>query len=255
MKRKAHHRRTGLRRNIIIMKNIRSTVPGAQSKLHCKDSEDNQQKQIILPIFKDVANIEAVKTEIGDVIKIFNYEMREAYIEVMAKKAADPLKYQMRGFYSQDLNATIKSRILKRMNEDSLFNNKIRVKSNSGSIYFVIKDKYILYVKRLYGNQNMPNSFPTPQRDMLFNGSLFKGELKHIPILFIGPNLGNIKSIDAYVTSLISKKELNWTLSSTSLYQETDIVTLKPTPVENTEKEIARVKPSLATKAKKSNNQ
>lgn len=167
-------------------------------------------------IYSDLANQEAVKAEIGDVLAVIDYIITDAVMEVNSKMSNDPLKYSQRGMYATELNAIIKANILKKMADDSSFNNKIRVRKNHGSIYFIVKDKYAVFIKKLTGKMNKPNCYPTRNSEKLFKGELFIGTQMHIPFLFVGPNL--IKG-ETYVTSLISKKEVNWTTECNNLFQ------------------------------------
>lgn len=217
-----------------------------EAKCYRKGTAKELEKQEFEPIYKDIANPEAVRAEIGDIIRVFNQEIKTAKREVDERKAEKPIKYGQRAFYSQDLNATIKEKLLLRMESDATFNNKIRVRKNSGSVYFIVNDRYILYVKRLYGNQNKPNSYPTPKSSKLFDGSLFPGGNEHIPVLFIGPNLGNLNETDAFVTSLINRYEINWSLSSVDLFSESIVKQLKVRKEEEKEeKEIVKLKNGL----------
>lgn len=170
-----------------------------------------------LVIYKDIANQLAVKEEIGDVLLEFDIIIRDSKNEVNERRRNDLIKYAQRGYYSQDLNATIKSRILKKISSDIQFSNKIQVRKNSGSVFFIVKNKYILYVKRLYGQLNKPNSYPTQSSNKLYAGNLFP-ELSHIPYLFIGPNLGSEEN-NSFVTSLISRYEVNWTQPTMNLFE------------------------------------
>lgn len=186
-----------------------------------KGTNFNSSNKENLVIYKDIANQQAVKEEIGDVLLEFDSIIKNSIDEVNEKRLGDSIKYAQRGYYSQDLNATIKSGILKRIATDSNFSNKIQVKTNSGSVFFIVKNKYVLYVKRLYGQLNKPKSYPTPSSNKLFAGNLFP-ELAHIPYLFIGPNLGS-EGNNSFVTSLISKHEVNWTQATMNLF-ETDTI-------------------------------
>ncbi|WP_143155048.1 hypothetical protein [Flavobacterium chilense] len=219
-----------------------------------KGNATESEKQAFVPIYKDIANPEAVKSEIGDVIKVFNQIIKTAKKEVDDRKFQNDVKYNQRAFYSQDLNATIKEQIIRRIDSDSVFRNKVRIRKNSGSVYFIIKDKYILYVKRLYGNQNKPNSYPTPNSNRLFDGTLFPGLKEHIPVLFIGPNLSNLSETDAFVTSLISRNEINWSLISNDLFSESEVKQLNNVKVVETEKEIVKVKKDLERPSQKQAN-
>lgn len=224
---------------------IKNTLASVELKGYRKGSKLNLEKQEVIPIYKNMANPEAVKLEIGDIIKVFNDEIKAAKKEVDERKAEKPVKYSQRAFYSQDLNATIKERLLTRMKNDVAFNNRVRERKNSGSTYFIVNDRYILYVKRLYGNFNKPNSYPTPNSEKLFNGTLFPGGNDHIPVLFIGPNLGNLNESDAFVTSLISRYEVNWTLISGDLFSTSNVIGMMPTSKEIEEKEVVKLKKGL----------
>lgn len=233
-----------------------NALASVEFKRYRKGNEKELEKQQLEPIYKDIANPEAVKAEIGDIIRVFNQEIKAAKREVDEKKAEKPIKYSQRAFYSQDLNATIKENLILRMESDTGFNNKIRVRKNSGSVYFIVNDRYILYVKRLYGNQNKPNSYPTPKSSKLFDGSLFPGGNEHIPVLFIGPNLGNINETDAFVTSLINRYEINWSLSSVDLFNESIVKQLEVQKVkqEKVEKQVVRLKDGLGKPVQKKGN-
>ncbi|MEG0915582.1 MAG: hypothetical protein RSF68_01065 [Myroides sp.] len=231
----------------------KNTSDGVTKKL-CKSNDTDAEKQIFEPIYKDIADQNAVKLEIGDVILTFNKIIKKAKIDVDDRKSLNPIKYRQRGFYSQDLNATIKEYIIKEVEKDPVFNSYIRIRSNQGSQYFIIKDKYILYVKQLYGSLNKPQSFPTPNSNKLCNGTLSLGLSQHTPVLFIGPNVKQLKQADAFVTSLISRKEVNWTLSSVDLFSNTNVIPITTIiKNEDTEKEILTVKDGLGKQKKEIN--
>jgi hypothetical protein len=219
-----------------------------------KGTESESDKQAFMPIYKDVANQDAVKAEIGDVIRVFNEIIKTAKRQVDDSKSENIVKYSQRAFYSQDLNATIKEQIIRRIDSDKVFNNKVRIRKNSGSTYFIVKDKYILYVKRLYGKQNKPNSYPTQNSNKLYDGTLFPGLKDHIPVLFIGPNLSNINETDAFVTSLISRNEINWSLVSYDLFSETNIKQLVVPKIEKEEKIVVKLKKDLESPNQKQVN-
>lgn len=224
---------------------IRNTSQSVMVNRYHKGNANESEKQVCEPIYKDIANPTAVKAEIGDVIKIFNEIIKVSKREVDDRKLQNNVKYNQRAFYSQDLNATIKEQIIRRIESDSVFNSNVRIRKNSGSVYFIIKDKYVLYVKRLYGKQNKPNSYPTPNSNKLFNGTLFPGLNEHIPVLFIGPNLSNLNETDAFVTSLISRNEINWSLVSNDLFAETNVKQLITSNIEESEKVVVRLKKGL----------
>lgn len=223
----------------------KNTFQSVNSELYRKDTSRESEKQVFEPIYKDLGNPHAVKAEIGDVIEIFNQIIVVARKEVDKRKLENSIKYSQRAFYSQDLNATIKEQIIRRIDSDPDFKNKVRIRKNKGSVYFIVKDKYILYVKRLYGKQNKPNCYPTLNSEMLFNGTLFPGLIEHIPVLFIGPNLSNINETDAFVTSLINRKEVNWSLVSSDLFNETNVNQFVTTEAEKQEKQVVKLKEGL----------
>jgi len=235
-------------------KQVENTRQGVVVNSDGKDNTNKSEKQILESIYKDVANPQAVKAEIGDVVLVFNQEIKKAKKEVDDRKFENPVKYNQRAFYSQDLNATIKEHIIKRMEVDKVFNGKVKIRLNSGSIYFIIKDKYILYVKRVYGYQNKPNCFPTPNSTKLFNGTLFPSLNDHIPVLFIGPNLSNLNETDAFVTSLISRKEINWSLVSNNLFSESEVKQLIVADAVESDKEVVRLKKELESPSQKQIN-
>ncbi|MGV2452929.1 UNVERIFIED_CONTAM: hypothetical protein POZ17_22190 [Ralstonia mannitolilytica] len=170
-----------------------------------------QEKSVI---YSDLANQEAVKAEIGDVLFIIHNIITESLVEVFERQGKDPRKYQMTGMFATDLNATIKAKIFEKLDEDPIFNSKIRVKYNHTSPFFIVKDKYAVFIKKLSGKLNKPQCYPTINSSKTFSGDLFVGS--HIPFLFVGPNIK--KGDSSYVTSLISRKEVNWTTESTDLF-------------------------------------
>lgn len=185
-----------------------------------KSTKDLESMQVELELYSDLANQEAVKAEIGDVIEELDEIIRTSLREVLERKGADTLKYEMTGMFATDLNATIKSKVFKKMSEDPIFNSKIKVRKNHSSPFFIVKDKYAVFIKKLTGKMNKPNSYPTKNSKKTFSGKLFVG--MHIPFLFVGPNPQ--KGEGAYVTSLVSRKEVNWTTEAINLfnYQEQD---------------------------------
>ncbi|GJN59198.1 hypothetical protein ELAN_27530 [Elizabethkingia anophelis] len=172
----------------------------------------NMQEKV--QVYSDLANQSAVQTEIGDVLLIFHEIITESLREVYERQGAEPLKYKMTGMFATDLNATIKAKIFTKLDEDSIFNSKVRVKYNHTSPFFIVKDKYAVFIKKLTGKMNKPQCYPTINSSRTFSGDLFVGN--HIPFLFVGPNPK--KGDSSYVTSLISRKEVNWTTESTDLF-------------------------------------
>lgn len=234
---------------------LERAVQGASLKLPYKGNKNGSENANAIPIYKDIANPDAVRQEIGDVIRVFNQEIKIAREAVFARRDENPTKYALRGFFAQDLNATIKERLLRRLETDHAFRRSVRVSSNAGSLYFIIRDRYILYVKQLYGGQNKPNSYPTPRSERLFNNTLALNGIVHCPVLFIGPNLGNIRENDAFVTSLVSRYEINWTLECPNLFSSNNVVSLKAPEKQDIEKDIVRIKPGREVKKKGTNNQ
>lgn len=237
-----------------MIKTIKSTRESVKTNCYCKSNDNDSKKKIFEPIYKDLANPQAVKVEISEVIKVFNEIIKTAKRQVDGRKSENIIKYSQRAFYSQDLNATIKEHIIKKINADIVFNSKVRIRKNAGSTYFIIKDKYILYVKRLYGKQNKPNCFPTLNSAKLLNGTLFPGLDNHIPVLFIGPNLSNIDETDAFVTSLISKNEVNWSSVCSDLFTEVEVKQLVIKSAEEIEKVVVKLKDSLKKSVEKQIN-
>lgn len=84
----------------------------------------------------------------------------------------------------------------------------------------------------------------------VFSGDLFVG--KHIPFLFVGPNTK--KGDSSYVTSLVNRKEVNWTTESTDLfsYQAQENVKLKQEEV-NSDLDNVKVNKEMLKLKKKSN--
>lgn len=215
-----------------------------------KDMPKIENVQILSKdIYSDLANQFSVRTEIGDILAIINQIIIDALKEVNKNVGLDPIKYEQRAMYATELNAIIKSKILKKMAVDANFNNKIRIKKNHGSIYFIVKDRYAVFIKKLTGRMNKPNCFPTRNSEKMFNGELFTGTIQHIPFLFVGPNV--IKG-ETYVTSLINKKEVNWTTECYNLFTEIEIISKSNEEVETGES-AAKVKTDKVIRKKKIN--
>lgn len=204
-------------------------------------------------IYSDLANQAAVKAEIGDVLSVFHEIITTSLKEVFERQGAEPLKYQMTGMFATDLNATIKAKIFERLGKDPVFNAKIRVKYNHSSPFFIVKDKYAVFIKKLTGKLNKPQCYPTINSSKVFSGDLFEGE--HIPFLFVGPNTK--KGDSSYVTSLVNRKEVNWTSESIDLfnYQSQEEVKLKQVEEADTELDNVKVnKEKLKSKKRVNNN-
>lgn len=207
-----------------------------------------REKQEFEPIYSDLANQRAVKTEIGEIIEVLDSIITQSLKEMNRKRAEDPLKYKQRAMYATELNAEIKSRIEKKIATDSTFGLKLRIRSNHGSTFFIVKDRYAIFIKKLNGKMNKPNSYPTPNSERTFSGELFTGTQKHIPFLFIGPNPNRDER--SYVTSLISRREVNWTTNASILFNDENIVVMeKP---EKPEVEVLTIKDSAKIKKRKS---
>lgn len=200
-------------------------------------------------IYSDLANQAAVKAEIGDVLAIIDEIIIDALEEVNSKMSENIIKYKQRGMYATELNAIIKTNILKKMADDSSFNSKIRVRNNHGSIFFIVKDRYAVFIKKLTGRMNKPNCYPTTNSEKMFKGELFTGTQYHIPFLFVGPN---IKKGETYVTSLISRKEVNWTTECNNLFQIIEINN-KESNIGGEEISAASIKPEKIIWKKKIN--
>lgn len=205
----------------------KSTSSGVTTppELLCKSNDDLPSTQVNSIVLPDLANPKAVQAEIGDVLQSLDDVIIESQREVLERQGADTLKYSMTGMFATDLNATIKAKIFRLMSLDPGFANKVRVKYNYGSPFFIIKDKYAVFIKKLSGRQNKPMCYPTFNSIRTFSGNLFG--TAHIPFLFVGPNLK--KGEGSYVTSLIARNEVNWTSSTTDLfnYQENEVVNIR----------------------------
>ncbi|WP_185226252.1 hypothetical protein [Chryseobacterium indologenes] len=219
--------------------------------LFSKGSKNLTSVQQESVIYSDLANQAAVKAEIGDVISIFHEIITTSLKEVFERQGAEPLKYKMTGMFATDLNATIKAKIFDKLDKDAVFNSKIRVKYNHSSPFFIVKDKYAVFIKKLTGKLNKPQCYPTINSSKVFSGDLFEGE--HIPFLFVGPNTK--KGDSSYVTSLINRKEVNWTTESTDLfnYMSQEDVKLKQKDEANTELDNVKVNKDVLKLKKKSN--
>lgn len=197
------------------MSNLRrNTVDVPSSVLYGKSTKDLKSVQANSEVFTDLANQAAVKAEIGDVLETIDDIVRKALSEVLERKGADTLKYEMTSMFATDLNATIKSMIIKEIDRNPSFGSKIKIRKNRGSIFFIVKDKYAVFIKKLNGKLNKPNSYPTANSVRTFSGELFVAG--HIPFLFVGPNPK--KGDGTYVTSLVNRKEVNWTSDAVDLF-------------------------------------
>lgn len=215
-----------------------------------KDMPKSETKQILNDeIYSDLANQAAVKAEVGDVLAIINQIIVDAVKEVNVSVGLNPIKYEQRAMYATELNAIIKSNVLKKMAEDAVFNGKIRIKRNHGSIYFIVKDKYAVFIKKLTGKMNKPNCYPTRNSEKMFNGELFTGTPQHIPFLFVGPNTSKGET---FVTSLISRKDVNWTTECSNLFTEIKSITKSVVEVE-TRESAAKLKTDKVIRKKKIN--
>jgi hypothetical protein len=208
-----------------------------------KDLESMQEK---LELYSDLANQDAVKAEIGDILAVLDNIITKSLKEVLERQGADSLKYKMTGMFATDLNATIKSKVFRKMDEDLSFNNK--VKYNHGSPFFIVRDRYAVFIKKLNGKQNKPNCYPTTNSLNTFSGNLFIG--KHIPFLFVGPNPK--KGDGSFVTSLINRKEVNWTTETPDLfnYQYQEPIRLKTEKEDNNTLENVTLNKSIIKKKK-----
>jgi hypothetical protein len=208
-----------------------------------KDLESMQEK---LELYSDLANQDAVKAEIGDILAVLDNIITKSLKEVLERQGADSLKYKMTGMFATDLNATIKSKVFRKMDEDLSFNNK--VKYNHGSPFFIVRDRYAVFIKKLNGKQNKPNCYPTTNSLNTFSGNLFIG--KHIPFLFVGPNPK--KGDGSFVTSLINRKEVNWTTETPDLfnYQYQEPIKLKTEKEDNSTLENVTLNKNVIKKKK-----
>lgn len=217
-------------------------------QLFGKSTKDLGDMQGKLELYSDLANQDAVKAEIGDVLAVLDSIITKSLKEVFERQGADSLKYKMTGMFATDLNATIKSKVFRKMDEEPSFNNKVQVKYNHGSPFFIVKDKYAVFIKKLNGKQNKPNCYPTVNSLNTFSGNLFIG--KHIPFLFVGPNPK--KGDGSFVTSLISRKEINWTTETPDLfnYQYQEPIRLQREKEENNNLENVTLNKDVIKKKK-----
>ncbi|TWP31163.1 hypothetical protein ETU09_00095 [Apibacter muscae] len=221
----------------------------------------NSELQGNSEFYSNLADKESVKKSIGDIIAIMDSIIREAIKDVNMRKQTDPNKYRVSSqFYSQDLNATIKKKIVDKMH-DFEFMNHVKYKINRGSYFFIIKHKYVLYIKVLRTKQNKP-SFNPKTFNNLADGGLFP-ELKQIPLLFMGPNINSVdeKEVDVFVTSMISKNEVNWSAPSLELFKEKEGIVPINSPIvieENEitpyEEDVAKIKEDIKIKKKNNNS-
>lgn len=239
-------------RQIFFRMNLKNSRQGTNLSLKSGESTPKIDTKQILneEIYSDLANQDAIKAEIGDVLAVIDNFVTDAVKEVNNKMSENPIKYSQRAMYATELNAIIKANILKKMAVEPNFNTKIKVKKNHGSIYFIVKDKYAVFIKKLTGKMNKPNCYPTTNSEKMFNGELFTGTPKHIPFLFIGPNI--LKGGLTYVTSLISRKEVYWTTECNNLFE---VVELKTTQSqrEPTEVSAAKLKQEKIIRSRKIN--
>ena len=213
-----------------------------------KDTLNSELKQDKPIIYADLANQAAVRQEIGDVLETFHKIITESLNEVNIRRAKDIVKYRMRSMFATDLNATIKAKIFKLLDKDPAFNGKVRVENNQGSPFFIVKDKYAVFIKKLNGKSNKPNSYPTPNSERTFNGELFVGLKGHVPFLFVGPNPD--KGDGSYTTSLISRNDVNWTEETVNLFSYQDMPMID---IVEENKEITKVKEGRKKAIRKAN--
>lgn len=233
-----------------LMRNLILNSGDYQSpQLVSKSTKDFEIMQEKLELYSDLANQDAVKAEIGDVLAILDDIITTSLKEVFIRQGEDPLKYKMTSMFATDLNATIKSKVFRKMDEDPTFNSKVKVRYNHTSPFFIVKDKYAVFIKKLNGKLNKPNSYPTVNSTKTFSGNLFVG--KHIPFLFVGPNPK--KGEGSYVTSLVNRKEVYWTITATDLfnYQRQDSVNMyEPKEEDNNLTNVSLNKNVVITKKK-----
>lgn len=217
-------------------------------KLLGKSTKDLESMQEKLELYSDLANQDAVKAEIGDILAVLDNIITKSLKEVFERQGADSLKYKMTGMFATDLNATIKSKVFRKMDEDLSFNTKVKVKYNHGSPFFIVRDRYAVFIKKLNGKQNKPNCYPTTNSLNTFSGNLFIG--KHIPFLFVGPNPK--KGDGSFVTSLINRKEVNWTTETPDLfnYQYQEPIRLKTEKEDNSTLENVTLNKNVIKKIK-----
>lgn len=183
-----------------------------------KFSENFVFKQNSEPVFRSLANIEAVKTELKNELSIINNIILNAIKEVDSKRNESPYFFIDSRVYSAMLNASIKGKIVEEINKNPDFGSKVRYKSRYGSVYFILKGQYLIYIKKLNGN-GKPNYVSTPRSNKIMNQLPFDGGTESIPILFVGPQFKGLIFEGTSITSLISKKEVNWNLTYEDLFR------------------------------------
>tara|TARA_R110000823_G_scaffold159218_7_gene290617 strand:- start:54979 stop:55656 length:678 start_codon:yes stop_codon:yes gene_type:complete len=216
---------------------------------HDKSSElflFNQENE---PLFRSLANIEAVKVELKNELNVINKIILNAMKEVNSTMEEDPYLFMESRFYSQILNAKIKGKLREYVLLNPEFGSKVKIRSRYGASYFIVNDKYLVYIKKLNGN-GKPNYVSTPRSENLMNQLPFDGGLESIPILFVGPQFRGLIFEGTSVTSLISKKEVNWNMSYDDLFGSINYETEKSEEVTNLDN--LRLKSSKISKNKSS---
>lgn len=202
------------------------------------------------PIFRSLANVEAVKAELKNELSVINEIILNARREVDSKMEEDPYFFIDSRVYSAILNATIKGKMVKKIKNDPAFGNNVRYKTRYGSAYFIIKNKYLVYIKKLNGN-GKPNYVSTPRSNNIMNQLPFDGGIDSIPVLFVGPQFKGLIFEGTSITSLISKKEVNFNLTYNDLFYNVNYE-IKDNVQSETELNNVRLKTGTIQKTKKS---
>lgn len=182
-----------------------SAVPPAQDKSNAL-FYFNQKDEAL---FRNLANPEGVSQELSYELSVIRSIILNAIKETEERRLNNPNKYMDSRYFSQDLNATIKGLLLTEISKDPKL--KIVAKSSYGSTFFVIRGSYLVYIKKL-NSLGKPSYVSTPRSNNLMNQLTLGESFGSIPILFIGPKFKGLEFQDVHVTSLISKKEVNWCL-------------------------------------------
>ncbi len=169
------------------------------------------------PIFRSLANIQAVKAELKSELSIINNIVLNARKEVDFKMEENPYFFIDSRVYSAMLNASIKGKIVEKIKNNLDFGKSVRYKTRYGSAYFIIKDRYLVYIKKLNSN-GKPNYVSTPRSNNIMNQLPFDGGIDSIPVLFVGPQFRGLVFEGTSITSLVSKKEVNFNLTYNDLF-------------------------------------
>ncbi|AVR44726.1 hypothetical protein C7S20_05295 [Christiangramia fulva] len=209
----------------------------------------NQNSEVL---FRSLANVETVRKELKFELSVINNIILKAKKEVDSKMEEDPYLFMESRFYSSYFNSRIKGNLRQFIVNNPEFRRRIKIRVKYGSAYFIVKDRYLIYIKKLNGN-GKPNYVSTPRSNKLMNGLPFRGGDSSIPILFVGPQFRGIHFEGTSITSLISKKEVNWNMSISDLFSGVNYNLSSDNKIITTELDNVRIKnKSLKNKRKSS---